>query len=106
MDTNKVSGMVPQPDKSQKASGSASAIQSQPDFNGQSIRDIIPPSQLRQLTVLTPTQAAELLQISTKTLIKMAKAGSIPSFRACDLWRFSAVALENWLIGSSLPQAA
>lgn len=59
-----------------------------------------------KLTVLTTEEAANVLKISTKTLRKMAKAGQIPSFRAGDLWRFSAVALENWLIGSSLPLAA
>ena len=100
MDTFSVSGGTVQP-KTQ-----ARTQERQPDLKGQTIRDTILPSQLRQLTVLTSHQAAELLQISTKTLIKMASAGQIPSFRAGDLWRFSAVALENWLITSSLPQAA
>ena len=47
--------------------------------------------------VLKPVQAAELLQISVKTLIKMASNGEIPAFRAGRLWRFPTAALENWL---------
>ena len=38
-----------------------------------------------------------MLQVSEKTLIKMATAGKLPSFRAGRLWRFPAVALEKWL---------
>lgn len=47
--------------------------------------------------VFTPEQAAALLQISTKTLFKMAAAGQLPAFRAGRLWRFPAAALEKWL---------
>jgi excisionase family DNA binding protein len=55
--------------------------------------------------VLTPPQAAELLQISTKTLIKMAAAGKLPCFRAGRLWRFPAARLVEWL-NSQVPSAA
>lgn len=47
--------------------------------------------------VLTPPQAAALLAISEKTLLKMASAGQIPAFRAGRLWRFPTAALESWL---------
>ena len=50
-----------------------------------------------QPLVLTPPQAAALLAICEKTLIKMAAAGQIPAFRAGRLWRFPTAALENWL---------
>jgi excisionase family DNA binding protein len=53
--------------------------------------------QFPSLSVLTPPQAAERLQISQKTLIKMAASGEIPSFRAGRLWRFSTAKLERWL---------
>jgi excisionase family DNA binding protein len=49
------------------------------------------------LKVLTPPQAAAMLQISVKTLIKMATDGQIPCFRAGRLWRFPAAGLEKWL---------
>lgn len=47
--------------------------------------------------VMTPPQAAAMLSISEKTLIKMAASGQIPSFRAGRLWRFSTAKLERWL---------
>lgn len=46
---------------------------------------------------LTPPEAAAMLQISEKTLLKMAAAGELPAFRAGRLWRFPALALEKWL---------
>ena len=56
--------------------------------------------------VLTPPEAASLLQISEKTLLKMAKAGEIPAFRAGRLWRFPAIALEKWLSQFELAPAS
>jgi excisionase family DNA binding protein len=44
-----------------------------------------------------PPEAAALLKVSVKTLIKMAASGEIPSRRAGRLWRFSAPALERWM---------
>jgi excisionase family DNA binding protein len=52
---------------------------------------------LQSPKVLTPPQAAAMLQVSVKTLIKMAVAGQIPCFRAGRLWRFPAAGLEKWL---------
>ena len=46
---------------------------------------------------LTPVEAAAVLCISSKTLLKMAAAGQVPCFRAGRLWRFPAAALERWL---------
>jgi len=48
-------------------------------------------------TVLTPPEAAAMLQISTKTLLKMAAVGQVPCFRAGRLWRFPAAGLQQWL---------
>jgi len=47
--------------------------------------------------VMTPPQAAAMLAISEKTLIKMAISGQIPSFRAGRLWRFSTAKVVRWL---------
>jgi excisionase family DNA binding protein len=52
---------------------------------------------LNTIKTLTPPEAAALLKISVKTLIKVAAAGQIPSRRAGRLWRFSAPALERWM---------
>jgi excisionase family DNA binding protein len=46
---------------------------------------------------MTPPQAAAMLAISEKTLLKMASSGQIPSFRAGRLWRFSSAKVQRWL---------
>ena len=47
--------------------------------------------------VLNSDEAAALLQIHPKTLQRMARQGSVPAFRIGDLWRFRALALDEWL---------
>ena len=46
---------------------------------------------------LTARQLAELLNISPKTVFKMAKAGRIPSFRVGSAVRFDARLVIDWL---------
>jgi excisionase family DNA binding protein len=46
---------------------------------------------------LTAKQLAELLNISPKTIFKMAKAGRIPSFRVGSAVRFDARLVIDWL---------
>jgi excisionase family DNA binding protein len=50
--------------------------------------------------VLTPEQAAELLQVDEDELIELAEAGSVPGRRIGERWRFSRPALLAWLAGS------
>jgi excisionase family DNA binding protein len=50
--------------------------------------------------VLTPKQAAELLQVDEEELIELAEAGSVPGRRIGERWRFSRPALIAWLAGS------
>jgi excisionase family DNA binding protein len=50
--------------------------------------------------VLTPAQAAELLQVPEPELLELAEAGSLPGRRIGDHWRFSRPALIAWLAGS------
>ena len=49
--------------------------------------------------VLTPEQAAELLQVDEDELIELAEAGSVPGRRIGERWRFSRPALLAWLAG-------
>ncbi len=49
--------------------------------------------------VLTPGQAAELLQVPEDELLALAEAGSVPGRRIGDRWRFSRPALVEWLAG-------
>jgi excisionase family DNA binding protein len=52
--------------------------------------------------VLTVEQAAELLQLSTKTLKRLAQAKRVPSRRVGNQWRFSRRALMDWLAGKDV----
>jgi excisionase family DNA binding protein len=47
--------------------------------------------------LLDTQEAAALLQIHPKTLQKMARAGTVPSHRIGDLWRFRASELDRWV---------
>jgi excisionase family DNA binding protein len=52
--------------------------------------------------VLTVEQAAELLQLSAKTLKRLAQAERVPSRRVGNQWRFSRQALMDWLAGNDV----
>jgi len=47
---------------------------------------------------LTPEEAAPLLSIGVRKLIREAKAGRIPARQVGASFRFSRVALEQWLV--------
>jgi excisionase family DNA binding protein len=50
--------------------------------------------------VLTPAQAAELLQVSQDEVVGLAEEGKLPGRRIGDNWRFSRPALIAWLAGT------
>jgi excisionase family DNA binding protein len=52
--------------------------------------------------VLTVEQAAQLLQLSAKTLKRLAQARDVPSRRVGQQWRFSRQALMAWLAGKDV----
>ena len=49
--------------------------------------------------VLTPAQAAELLQVPEAEVVELAEAGTLPGRRIGEHWRFSRPALIAWLAG-------
>jgi excisionase family DNA binding protein len=53
------------------------------------------------LEVLTPAQAADLLQVSEDAVRALADAGELPGRRIAGEWRFGRSALLAWLTGSS-----
>jgi excisionase family DNA binding protein len=53
-----------------------------------------------QQDVLTPEQAAELLQVSEDEVVELAEAGKLPGRRIGAAWRFSRPALIAWLAGA------
>ena len=50
--------------------------------------------------VLTPAQAAELLQVDEAEVVTLAEAGTLPGRRIGEQWRFSRPALIEWLAGA------
>jgi excisionase family DNA binding protein len=50
--------------------------------------------------VLTPKQAADLLQVSEDEVVELAESGKLPGRRIGDRWRFSRPALIAWLAGA------
>jgi excisionase family DNA binding protein len=50
--------------------------------------------------VLTPAQAAELLQVGEDEVVALAEAGTLPGRRIGEQWRFSRPALIEWLAGA------
>jgi excisionase family DNA binding protein len=47
--------------------------------------------------VLTTTEAATFLRLTTRTLYRLAKAAIIPSAKIAGSWRFSRADLENYV---------
>jgi len=54
-----------------------------------------------QPEILTMQQAAELLQVSTRTLQRMVKKGEIPGRQVGSQWRFDRGQLKAWVRGES-----
>ena len=52
--------------------------------------------------VLTVEQAADLLDLSSKTLKRLAQAERVPGRRVGNQWRFSRQALMDWLAGKEI----
>ena len=58
--------------------------------------------------VLTADEAAELLRVSTKTVLAMARAGALPGEKVGRAWRFVRADLLEYLRGQNRdgPRAA
>lgn len=55
--------------------------------------------------LLTAEEAAKLLRIHPKTLVRLARDGEVPSSRLGRFWRFRASSLDAWL-SSGLPSGS
>ena len=55
--------------------------------------------------ILTMKQAAELLQVSTRTLHRMVKKGEVPSRQVGSQWRFHREQLKDWVRQGGSAQA-
>jgi len=54
--------------------------------------------------ILTPIEAGEYLNLSVRTIHRLAKNGLIPALKVGRRWRFKSAALEEWLLcGKTTP---
>jgi excisionase family DNA binding protein len=49
--------------------------------------------------LLDPKQAAALLRVHQKTLVRLAREGRVPAIRVAKHWRFRASTLNLWVAG-------
>lgn len=56
---------------------------------------------LHPLRLLTVPEAAELLQVSTRTLLRMVWRKELPAFKVGGQWRISESRLAEWIQGLS-----
>lgn len=58
---------------------------------------------IKETDILTPAQAASLLGLHAKTVVRMAREGRLPATKALGRWRFVRRTLEEWLAGRAAP---
>jgi excisionase family DNA binding protein len=54
--------------------------------------------QLDNIRLLTLSEAAELLQVSTRTLQRMIRQRQLPAFKLGGQWRMREAQLTEWLV--------
>jgi excisionase family DNA binding protein len=59
-----------------------------------------------ELQVLTTEEAADLLRVSSKTILSLARDGSIPGEKVGRAWRFLRSDLLEYVHGGRRPQTA
>ena len=62
--------------------------------------------ELEKLRLLTLGEAAELLQVSTRTLQRMIRSGELPALKVGGQWRVRETLLAEWVEnrGGSVPE--
>jgi excisionase family DNA binding protein len=58
---------------------------------------LTPPFPVTPYDVLTPSQAADYLQVDERTVIEEAESGRLPGQRLGGQWRFLRLAITDWL---------
>ena len=53
--------------------------------------------QLENIRLLTLSEAASLLQVSTRTLQRMIRSGVLPAFKVGGQWRVRETQLRQWV---------
>ena len=47
--------------------------------------------------IMTIKQVAEYLKVSPRSIYKLVKDGSIPTFRIMNMWRFERTKIDQWI---------
>ena len=55
------------------------------------------PSQFANIRLLTLSEAARLLQVSTRTLHRMIRSGALPALKVGGQWRVRETQLQQWV---------
>jgi excisionase family DNA binding protein len=55
-------------------------------------------------TILTVTEAAQLLRVPRSLIYKLAQTGKIPAHKVGRHWRFHRATLEKWVTGQFKPE--
>jgi excisionase family DNA binding protein len=53
--------------------------------------------ELENIRLLTLAEAANLLQVSTRTLQRMIRSGELPAFKVGGQWRLRETQLQQWV---------
>ena len=53
--------------------------------------------ELENISLLTLSEAANLLQVSTRTLQRMIRKGELPAFKVGGQWRLRETQLRQWV---------
>lgn len=53
--------------------------------------------ELENIRLLTLSEAANLLQVSTRTLQRMIRSGELPAFKVGGQWRLRETQLKQWV---------
>ena len=51
------------------------------------------------MELLTPEMVSEILKITTRQVLQMARQGKIPGIKVGKFWRFSEDSLKDWIQG-------
>jgi excisionase family DNA binding protein len=58
---------------------------------------------LENIHLLTLSEAADLLQVSTRTLQRMIRNGQLPAFKVGGQWRVRETQLRQWVENRGIP---
>lgn len=56
---------------------------------------------MQNCEIMTIKQVAEYLKVSPRSIYKLAKEGTIPTFKIMNMWRFERSKIDQWINGKS-----